>query len=107
MKKLLLVLGSVAMLAGTATGLAQEDWRGGIRSRIHESRARIDRGIENGSLTRHEAGRLNRELNHILAKIDRMREDGHLSERERRIINRDLDRLSNDIRREKHNGRRY
>lgn len=108
MKKLMLALMSAVMLAGTmATGYAQEDWHGGIRSRIEQSRARIDRGIENGSLTRHEAGRLNREFDRILARIDRMRQDGHLDERERRIIHRDLDRLNRDISREKHNDRRY
>ncbi len=108
MRKLLLVLMSAATLLGTmASSYAQEDWRGGIRARIHDSRVRIDRGIQQGSLTRHEAGRLNRELNGILAKIDRMKADGHLSDRERSIINRDLDRLSRDISREKHNERRY
>ena len=77
-------------------------WHGGIRDRISEANRRIDRGIERGSLTRHEARRLNDELNGILNKIDRMKADGHLDEREREKINRDLDRLDKDIDREKH-----
>lgn len=107
MKNLLLAVVSALMLFGAATSYADgPDWRGGIRARIHDSRARIDRGVAQGALTRHEAERLNGELNHILDKIDRMREDGHLGGRERDIINRDLDRLSRDISREKHNDRR-
>ncbi len=79
-----------------------EGWHGGIRDRISEANRRIDRGIERGSLTRHEARKLNDELNGILNKIDRMKADGHLDEREREKINRDLDRLDKDIDREKH-----
>jgi hypothetical protein len=82
----------------------QERWHGGIRERITEANRRIDRGIERGSLTRHEARRLNEELNGILDKIDRMRADGHLDERERERINHDLDRLDRDIDIEKHDG---
>ena len=122
MKKLLFVLMCAVMLFGTTTTVNAEhgdrrgdgrdwrgdrgEWRGGIRSRIHDAKERIDRGIEHGSLTRHEARRLNRELDHILNKIDRMKSDGYLSERERERINRDLDRLDRDIRREKHDDER-
>jgi hypothetical protein len=77
------------------------NWHGGIRGRIHEARQRIDRGIERGSLTRHEADRLMGELSGILERIDRMKADGHLSPREQEKISRDLDRLDRDIAREK------
>jgi hypothetical protein len=104
MKKAILAVMCMVMVFGmVTTGHADfREWRGGIRERIHEAEARIDRGIEKGSLTRHEAEKLQQELNGIFYKIDRMREDGHLSEREREIINRDLDRLDSDISREKH-----
>ncbi len=81
--------------------VAQGDWRGGIRSRIQEAKQRIDRGIERGTLNRHEARKLNEELGRILNKIDRMKADGRLSQRDRDKINRDLDRLDRDISREK------
>lgn len=107
-KAILAIMGAVMLFGMVATSQADPgDWRGGIRSRIHEAEARIERGIERGSLTRHEADRLNRELNHILNRIDRMRDDdGHLDRREREIINRDLDRLDYDITREKRDGDR-
>ena len=103
MKKVLFAVMCAVILFGIiAIGYAErEDWRGGIRSRIHEAKQRIEQGIENGSLTRPEAKRLKGELDDILAKIDRMKDDGHLSEREREKINHDLDRLERDITREK------
>lgn len=110
MKKVAFAVMFAVMLFGTiAIGYAdREDWRWGIRARIHEAHQRIERGIDRGSLTRHEAQRLREELDGILAKIDRMKADGHLDPREREIINRDLDRLDRDISREKHDReRRY
>jgi len=87
---------------------AQGDWRGGIRSRIQVSKQKIEQGIEQGTLNRREARRLNKELGRILNKIDRMKEDGRLSQRERNRINRDLDRLDRDIFKEKRDdNRRY
>jgi ribosomal protein S20 len=77
------------------------DWRGGIRTRIQEARLKIDQGIVRGTLDRHEARRLNKELGQVLNKIDRMKSDGRLSQGERNKINRNLDRLDRDIAREK------
>src|ERR1035437_2100266 len=103
MKRVILAVICAVFVFGTlATGYAEQgDWRGGIRSRIQESKQKIDRGIERGTLTRQEAGRLNEELGNILNKIDRMKADGHLSQGERDRINNDLDRLDRDIIREK------
>ena len=102
------LIGAIMLFGMVATGHARfgGGWREGIRGRIHEAEVRIDRGIERGSLTRHEAERLRQELNVIFYKIDRMKDDGYLSDREREIINRDLDRLDRDISREKHDGDR-
>jgi hypothetical protein len=87
---------------------AQVDWRGGIRSRIQESKQKIEQGIERGTLNRREARKLNKELGKILNKIDRMKADGHLRQRERDRIKRDLDRLDRDIFKEKRDdNRRY
>ena len=108
MKKLIMaILFSVMLFGPIAIGHAdRDDWRGGIRARIHHANERIERGIDRGSLTRHEARKLKEELNDILRKIDRMRDDGHLNHREREIISRDLDRLDRDISREKHDRER-
>ena len=84
----------------------QGDWRGGIRTRIQVSKQKIDQGIQRGSLNRHEARRLNKELGKILNKIDRMKSDGRLSQGERERINRDLDRLDRDIFKEKRDDNR-
>jgi len=104
MKKIMLAVICAVFVFGTlATGYAEQgDWRGGIRSRIQESKQKIEQGIERGSLNRHEADRLNSELGAILNKIDRMKADGNLSQGERDIIKNDLDRLDRDIFKEKH-----
>ena len=103
MKKVLFAVMCAVMLFGmVAIGYAErEDWRGGIRTRIHEAKQRIEQGIEKGSLTRHEAKKLHKEFDKILHKIDRMKEDGHLSRKEREKINHDLDKLDRDITKEK------
>ena len=103
MKKLILAVLFTVMMFGTAA-ISHADWRGGIRSRINHEYQRIERGIDQGLLTRHEARRLKGELDGIIYKIDRMKDDGYLSPRERDIINRDLDRLHRDITREKRDG---
>ena len=104
MKKVMLAVICAVFVFGTiATGYAEQgDWRGGIRSRIHESKQKIEQGIDRGTLNRHEADKLNAELGSILNKIDRMKSDGNLSQGERDNINRDLDRLDRDIFKEKH-----
>jgi len=109
-KRIVAVLFTALIFGSIAICHAQErDWHGGIRSRINVEYERIERGIERGTLTRHEAHRLKQELDHILNKIDHMKRDGYLDPREREIINRDLDRLDRDITIEKRNPdrRRY
>jgi hypothetical protein len=103
MKKGILAVMCAVVLFGTVSiGYAdQREWRGEIRTRIHEAKGRIERGVERGALTKHEAQKLHGELDGILHKIDRMKDDGHLSSRERESINRDLDRLNKHITREK------
>jgi septal ring factor EnvC (AmiA/AmiB activator) len=104
MKKMMYLVMFAVMLFGTiATGYAEQgDWRGGIRTRIQEARQKINQGIERGTLNRHEAGKLNEELNNILYKVDRMKADGQLSQGERDNINNDLNRLDRDIFKEKY-----
>jgi hypothetical protein len=103
MKKGIFAFLCAAMLLGTVVmGYAQRgDWRGDIRARIHDAKERIERGINQGLITRHEARSLHGELDGILHKIDRMKSDGHLSPKERDSINRDIERLNRRITREK------
>jgi hypothetical protein len=82
------------------------NWHNDIRARVDKAQRRIERGMENGSLTRHEARRLQQEFGAILDKIDAMSRDGRLDRRERASINRDLDRLEMDITREKRDDQR-
>jgi hypothetical protein len=77
------------------------EWRGQLRERINDDRARIEFGINNGSLTHHEAAQLYRQLDKIIYKLDRMKADGYLSRFERETLNYDLERLEKHIRREK------
>jgi peptidoglycan hydrolase CwlO-like protein len=104
MKRVVLAVICAVFVFGTiATGYAEQgDWRGGIRSRIQESKQKIEQGIERGTLNRHEADKLNAELGAILDKIDRMKADGYLDQGERDNIKNDLDRLERDIFKEKH-----
>jgi ribosomal protein S20 len=104
MKKMMVAVICAVLVFGTiATGYAEQgDWRGGIRSRIQESKQKIEQGIERGSLNRNEADRLHSELGAILNKIDRMKADGYLSQGERDNVKNDLDRLDRDIFKEKH-----
>jgi ribosomal protein S20 len=104
MKRVILAVICAVFVFGTiATGYAEQgDWRGGIRSRIQESKKKIEQGIDRGTLNRHEADKLNAELGTILNKIDRMKADGYLSQGERDNIKNDLDRLDRDIFKEKH-----
>ena len=75
------------------------------RERIQQHR--INRGIENGSLTPNEAGRLERQQARFERVENRDRASGgRLSARERRQLYRDQNRESRNIYRLKHNGRR-
>lgn len=104
MKKMMLAVICAVFVFGTiTTGYAEQgDWRGGIRSRIQESKQKIEQGIEQGTLNRYEADKLNTELGSILNQIDRMKADGYLSQGERDRINNNLDKLDRDIFKEKH-----
>lgn len=109
MKKMIVaLLCAVMIFMSMSTSYAERgDWRGGIRERIHEDQQRIERGLHRGSLTEHEAERLNRELAGIIHKMDRMRnDDGRLDREERERINRALDRMDRAISREKRDSER-
>jgi hypothetical protein len=72
-----------------------------IDSRIRQAHERIDKNLERGALTLHDAKRLRGELNRIRDTEARMRRDGKLDHREREILDRKLDRLNTEISAEK------
>jgi len=69
-----------------------------INEREARIRNRIERGIEDGRITRHEADRLFGELSAIEAKERAFRSDGRMGGRESGELNSDLDRLADHVR---------
>jgi hypothetical protein len=64
--------------------------------------------MNDGSITRSEARRLQRSLGSIEAKERAFRSDGRLNNRELAELNRDLDRLALNVREQRHDAeRRY
>ena len=96
-KGILAVMCAVVLFVTVAIGYAgQRDWRGEIRTRIHEAKGRIERGIETGIPHKARNTEAPRGVHGILDKINRMKKT-RPSPKEREIINRDLDRLNRDI----------
>jgi hypothetical protein len=84
-------------------------WRGapaGVWERIRFLQDRIDRGIADGSLDRHEGRRASGELNRIRDWVAKDREHhyGRLDPRTESEVQDRLDRLSGSIRWMRHNG---
>ncbi len=73
-----------------------------INKREHYQQERIREGIQSGSLTRHEAARLEAEQARIRVDEARAKADGHVSDRERARLDHELDKSSKDIYRQKH-----
>src|SRR4051794_38470084 len=84
-----LTLATGAAFVGTAR--ADEFW-----GRYHNQRDRIEQGVDNGSLTRGEANRLENQEQQLKRERERLAHNG-LSGHERQILNRDLDRESRAI----------
>ncbi|MBV9812030.1 MAG: hypothetical protein JO326_04720 [Acetobacteraceae bacterium] len=83
-------------------------WRGAPdspRERIQFLQDRIDRGVSDGSLDRHEADRANRELNNLRGWIRSMHWDngGRLTPDQRARVQERLDSLSRQIHWMRHN----
>jgi len=76
-----------------------------LEKRIDRQEIRINRGVRNGELTKHEARKLRKRHRKIERMYDRFLDDGRLSFRERNKMHHVLDRNSNRIKRLKHNDR--
>ena len=100
----LIAASAVALTAGSASAQARWGDRGGwmpINQRQEQLDRRIDRGLENGQLSRREAFSLRREFNDIARLESRYRING-LSNWERTDLDRRFDALSARIRYERH-----
>lgn len=99
MRKFFIALSSVLLLTLSSSVMAQS-----ISERVERADRRIERGIQSGSLTRHEAHRLRDEFYAIRNEEARARgADGRMDHRERERINNALDRLEQRISHLKHN----
>jgi len=96
-----------ALLAGAvALPVAAAERERGVNERQNVQQDRIQRGVEEGDLTRGEATRLRGEARSVRREERAFRADGNLSAGERRHLNRDLDGLSRDIHQQRHDGQR-
>jgi hypothetical protein len=95
---------STALLASLIAPLAAN--AGEVENRIHHEQARINQGLQSGSLTRAEYRRLDNGLDRIQAQRNRdlRRNDGHLTAAQYARLNREENRLSGRIYRQKHDG---
>jgi hypothetical protein len=108
MKKIVTAFLGLVIAGSAVLGLSDvASARPGVNHRQHHQQTRIYRGVRNGSLTRRELGRLERQQGRIQATESRFRRDGRLSRRERGILQRRLNNASNNIYRAKHHRRHH
>ena len=90
---------ALTLAAGTAvTGAARADQFWG---RYHNQQDRIEQGVDNGSLTRGEARRLEEQEQQLKRERERLAHNG-LSGHDRQVLNRDLNRQSEEIHDQRH-----
>lgn len=100
-----IAIATIACTLGTIALAAPADAR--INQRQHKQQVRINKGINNGSLTAREVNNIQRQQAHIATFEARSRADGNgLNRRERARIEVMQDRASKNIYAKKHNRRR-
>jgi hypothetical protein len=101
----------VALLFGTAPAGANETkWqqnhprRTEVNKRLNNQNARIQNGVQNGSLSKGQAQQLHKEDRTIRKeeRADAARNGGHITKREQRQLNRQENQVSKQIHEEKH-----
>lgn len=85
-----------------ALALAQSPQTSHFDQRQANQEARIQQGVQSGSLTPNEAARLERGQENLQRREDRAKADGKVTARERAQLQRAEDRQSRRIYREKH-----
>ncbi len=78
----------------------------GVDRRQYNQERRIDQGVHNGTLSKREARRLDRNQRHVDAMENRAKRDGVVTRRERARMQVAQDRQSRKIYRQKHDGNR-
>src|SRR3954469_11054757 len=97
--KKLSLAGAVALATSvTYAGTARAD---AFWDRYHNQQDRIEQGVDNGSLTRSEARRLEGQERELRRERERLSRDG-LSRHDRQVLNRDLNRESRAIHDQRH-----
>ena len=95
-----LVAAEVAYGQSQAPGTGTND--PGIQQRMQNQESRIDQGVQSGSLTPKEAGKLEAEQAKIQQTEQRMKSDGQLTPKERERLHNMQDRSSRHIYNQKH-----
>ncbi|HEX4737457.1 MAG TPA: hypothetical protein VH331_07840 [Allosphingosinicella sp.] len=115
MKRVMVSAAIIASMFTAAAPVAAQGWESGAFwrgapsgawERIGFLQQRIDRGVRDGSLDRHESWRVQRELRNIREEAGRMRrhDGGRLSGTDEARLQSRLDDLSRRIRWLRHNG---
>ena len=107
MKRTVITLALIATGSLSGIGAAHADWyswnaRNDVDARRHEQLSRIERGVRDGSLTRHEARELIAEQKHIADVERNARSDGRLDATERARLKVLQDNASRHIYAERH-----
>ena len=100
--------GFIMTLICSSGALAGERYKGQPQLRMDRHSQRIERGCQNGEITRKEYRSLNREQQRIYRTYNRFSSDGRLDRREQRCLDNMQDRASRHIKQAKHrNHSRY
>ena len=88
-------------VTGNPNSASSKRMQGDVARNVNQER-RIEGGIQNGSLTNHEASKLERGQAHVDRKDARAGRDGHVGKMEQRNVQRAENHQSKHIRQEKH-----
>ncbi|CAN5641985.1 hypothetical protein BH10CYA1_BH10CYA1_13890 [soil metagenome] len=99
-----LAVGFAATTVLTSANQAEAK-RWGVNARENRQQKRIYNGVANGSLTQHEAARMEKQQLKLAQREARMRQSGNgLSSNERAKLEREENRTSQNIYNQKHDG---
>ena len=102
MKRIIVSFMAGVLLLGTSTAVFGQE--GKIKTRKENQQKRIANGVENGSLTPHEAGKLERKESKLNKEIreERAENGGKLTAKEKAKVNRQQNKVSKEIYKQKH-----
>lgn len=107
MNRMIAAIAAGLMLTGASLTLAQEDKKPVRRERQERQQKRIQQGVEEGSLTKKEAVKLEAKQAKLAKDIrEEKRDGGKLTAKEKYRINEKQDKLSKEIYREKHDAQK-